>query len=173
VFRLQLRSVLEQFPCSFKLSLLETGPRVKVKGLVKLGVELERDLEFSFGFLVALAERNRQSARDMSLRQIRVKQQSLLARIVGRLQVLLAGLPVHVEVGVAIGDSGEGARISRIEFDRPRKKLSRKIVAPPAKLIEELPAAQIEVIGFYVGGRRLGDGLFLALGQHHLQGCGD
>jgi hypothetical protein len=119
VFRLQLRSVLEQLSSSFKFSLLETGPRVKVKGLVKLGVELERDLEFSFGFLVTLAELNRQSAGDMSLRQIRVKQQSLLARIVGRLQVFLAGLPVHVEVGVAIGDSGEGARISRIEFNRP------------------------------------------------------
>ena len=80
---------------------------------------------------------------------------------------------VQVEGGVTLGDAGVGAREPGVELDGLYEQAPGEPVGVLGALIEELPAAQIELIGVHVGGRRPGDRLRLARQQPDPQRCDD
>lgn len=89
----------------------------------------------------------------MSFGQFGIEFQGFQAGFVSLFEIGLTRLPVHVEEGATIGDAGIGAGITRIDGDGVGKHFACEIKTPPPELVEEMAAAQIEVIGPDVGGR--------------------
>src|SRR4029079_16718280 len=102
-----------------ELALREPPVRVVEVALVQLGVELNRGLELLVGLLVAAAQREREAARRVRLRQVGGQLERLAAGRLRLLQVGGARVPVLVELRAAIGDAGIGPRVARVDLDRP------------------------------------------------------
>jgi hypothetical protein len=93
---------------------------------------------------------------------------------IGLLQVVLAGVEVHVEKRAAVGDTGIGPRIAGIDDNGAGKHLAGKLEPLLPELVEELAALEIEVVGLDVDlGGLLDHLLGLAGAQGHVQGVDD
>lgn len=67
----------------------------------------------------------------------------------------VVAIRIEVDIGPAIGESGIGERILRVEFDGAREEMDREIHVAWAVLEVELPAPEVAIVGLDVAGRRL------------------
>ena len=109
----------------------------------------------------------------MGFRGFGIELNGFAARRLGLAQVVLRGIPIHVEERGAIGDAGVSARVAGIHHDGAGEHLAGELKSFAAKLVEELPPAQIIIVSLDVGRGRLLDGALFGFRQHHLEGFGD
>src|SRR3989304_9813525 len=86
---------------------------------------------------------------------------------VGLLQVVGAGVEIHVEKGAAVGNTSVSARILWIDDDGAGEHLPSELEPLLAELIEELPSLEIVVIGLNVHLGRLLDDRLAGGGPSH------
>ena len=88
------------------------------------------------------------------LGQIRVEVQRAQGVLVGGLEVLLAAVDVHVEVGVGVGQSRVGRSEVGISFDGLAEHAQGDVDVALAPAEEEVAALEVVLVG--QGGRRCG-----------------
>ena len=115
---------------------VKTRTRKEIRRLEQLRVEAQRCLELALGFVVFLAQRNREPARNVRFREIRLELESFAARQLCLAKVELAGIEVHVEQRAAVGHAGMRQRILGIDLDRLVEHLLRVLEALAAQLVE-------------------------------------
>src|SRR5262245_1130688 len=137
-----------------ELALLLRGPSKEVMRLVELGVELDCRFKLPLGLVVLLTQRNRQSPRCVRLGLVGVQFQRLPAVSVGTFQVRLARIPIHVEERATIGSASVGEGELWIDLHGPLEHPAGELNAGSAKLMEELAASQVVLVGLDVRYRR-------------------
>ena len=155
------------------LALLEGEPGGKVVALKLVGVELGGPIEQMLRLGVVLAQRLHQSAGRDGLGEIGIQLQRLPAVGLRPLEIGVAGIPVHVEIGAAVGGAGVGAGIRRVRLDGTLEHAAGELDAAAAELVEVLAAAQVVVVGLDIGLLRLADGALLLVSQHATQRLDD
>ena len=145
--------------------------RVKVRRFEQLRIELHRRLVLALGLLVPQAQRRRQTARHVRLRQFRLELEGFAARNVRLPDVELTRIEICVEQRIAIGDARVRARVFRIDLDRLVEHLLRVLQRLATELVKVLPAAQVELVSLDVNRARatLLDRPLLVLAQNYSQ----
>src|SRR5437762_10918213 len=131
--------------------------------LVKFGIQFKCNLKLAVRRRVILPQGQRNSARGVCLGAAWVERERPLTRRVGRLEVGVAAVPIHIKERATIGDAGVGARETWIEFDRAIKHAARILQGGAAGLVLYLAAAKIVFVSLNVFGRRFFQRAFLVL----------
>ncbi len=155
------------------LALRETGARVVIIGLEQVRIPAYRLLELALGLVVALAQRDGETARRVRLRQLGIELQRAPAGLVRSLQIFRSVVEVHEQVGVAIGRARVRQREVGIFGGRPPEHLQRELDALALGLVEVLATAKVMLVGLDVGRGHLAHGPPGALIHLHLQRLND
>ena len=143
-----------------------------VVGLVVLGLERDRTLIGPLRLVEPRLGNQRQTPRDMGRGERRLQPESQLGRGQGLLDRQAAPM-VQAQAGLAFRDPGMGAREIGIELHRLGEQAARDLVGVPGELPVKLLAAEIELVGVDVAGRRLAERVLLARQQLDLQHLDD
>jgi len=73
----------------------------------------------------------------------------------------------------AVGDAGVSAGVAGIDLDGPAEHPPGELESLLPELVEELPAAEVELVRLHVAGVGPLDGPALFLGEHHPEGAHD
>src|SRR5687768_18452917 len=116
-----------------------------------------------------LAERYGYSPCDMRFGELRLQLERLLAGGVGLSEVRFACVEIRVKKGAAIRHARVRERVVGIDLDGTIEHLPRVLETFSSKLMEELSAAQVKVVGLKVDHARLLDRLLLVFAENYAE----
>ena len=154
VARAQRRRAAEQPRRLLLAPELEADAAIGVVGVVMLGLERDRALIGPLRLVEPPLGHERQAARDMGRGQRRLQLERQLGRGDGLLDRERIAV-VQGQAGLAFRDPGMGPREIAVEIDGLGEQAARDLVGVPGAPAAELLAAEIELVGVDVAGRRL------------------
>src|SRR2546422_6203691 len=144
--------LLEQLSGFLKLALRVADARVVPVSLEEAGVEADRLVHLALGLVVALELGEGEPPGLVRVSRVGIQLDRLSAGALRPLDVGWGGIPVHVEVRAAVGDSGVGAGVVGVYLERLGEHLERVLEALTPPLVREMAPAQEQVVGAHVGG---------------------
>ena len=151
-----------------KLPLCEAGATIEVGCLKQIAIQRDRTLEFRFRFGIPLPQRQREASGSM-----RFGKTALEIQRFGACRKNTLKRHIHVVVqkkkGIAVGNTGIGARVERVEFDSLGEHSFCKTVICSGVPVEKLPSPEVVGVSFDIPRRRLFDSLLFFRQQPDLE----